>query len=106
MGETGGTGADAGGLSVYALVLHLKVCLVLLGIDKRCFRPGMAHERLQLLQRHTAADTCSCESVPESVRIDMDPGALAHFLYDVLQCMALNRLMRCLQTDKERVCII
>lgn len=75
-------------------MLHVQICQGLLRVDQRGLRLDMAHERLQLLQRHPAAEAGSGEGVPEFMRIHMDSGTPAHLLDDVLQGMRLQLMMR------------
>ena len=52
-------------------MLPLEISLIQLRIDQGSLRIGVAEERLQLLNRHPAAETGSGEGVPELVRIQV-----------------------------------
>jgi hypothetical protein len=51
-------------------VLTLEIHAVFLGVDQRGLRLSVAHERLQLIQRHAAAEAGGGEGVAELMRID------------------------------------
>ena len=52
-------------------MLPLEISLIQLRIDQGSLRIGVAEERLQLLNRHPAAETGGREGVPKLVRIQV-----------------------------------
>lgn len=60
-------------------MLALEIRLVLLGVDQRGLRLCVAHERLEFIQGHTAAQAGGRERVPEFVWEDMMLAAPADF---------------------------
>ena len=66
----------------------------------------MAHERLELLKRHPAAEAGSGVSVAELVRINVQTCPLTDLMKDYFQGAGLQRLMRCADADKQGIRVI
>ena len=89
-------------LRVHAAVLALEIGAVLLRVDQRGARVLMAHERLELVQGHPAAEAGSREGVPELVRIRAEHGALADLPDLVLDAPGRQPAVRRPAADEER----
>lgn len=75
-------------LCVDSLMFALQLQQVLLCVDHGRVWLGVAHERLDFINRHTAAEARRGKRVAELVRIDVELGAFCNFADDVSRAWA------------------